>query len=227
MTRTVERLLGLRCDLSAFYRLAENEPKLGRLVGQFIGVKPPRFPTVFEALVNAIACQQVTLSLGIQLLNKVARHCSRQDADGDVAFPTPAELAEASPPALRKLGLSTQKATSMVDIGRHIARGELDLEAFSDLNDETAVERLLDLRGIGRWSAEYALLRGLGRVHIFPGDDVGARGRLEKRLASRKPLNYAGVARALRAWRDYAGLIYFHTLLDGLAEKGVIEPPLA
>lgn len=63
------------------------------------------------------------------------------------------------------------------------------------------------------------MLRGLGRTHIFPGDDVGARKRLEKRLGLRKSLDYRGVSRVLRAWRDFGGLIYFHMLLDGLAEK--------
>jgi DNA-3-methyladenine glycosylase II len=61
-------------------------------------------------------------------------------------------------------------------VGRRI-----DLEAF-DLNDAGAVTRLLELRGVGRWTAEYVLLRGLGRTHIFPGDDVGARNNLQRWL---------------------------------------------
>ena len=60
------RLLGVDRCLDDFYRAAADEPRLGRLVQLFRGLKPPRFPTVFEALINAFACQQVTLSLGLR-----------------------------------------------------------------------------------------------------------------------------------------------------------------
>src|SRR5690242_5053163 len=64
-------LLGLERDLSPFYRLAEGDPFLRTLVARFRGVKPPRFPTLFECLVNAIACQQLTLTFGVRLLNRL------------------------------------------------------------------------------------------------------------------------------------------------------------
>ena len=64
-------LLGLERDLSPFYRLAESDPFLRTLAARFRGVKPPRFPTLFECLVNAIACQQLTLTFGIRLLNRL------------------------------------------------------------------------------------------------------------------------------------------------------------
>jgi len=51
------------------------------------------------------------------------------------------------------------------------------------------VERLTSLRGIGRWTAEYVMLRGLGRLHVFPGDDVGARNKLERLLGTRRRLD--------------------------------------
>jgi DNA-3-methyladenine glycosylase II len=80
--------------------------------------------------------------------------------------------------------------------------------------------RLLELEGVGRWTAEYVLLRGLGRLHVFPGDDVGARNMLRRWLHRVKPFDYAGVRRTLGRWKPYAGLIYFHLLLHGLAEAG-------
>ncbi len=224
-TRAIERMLGLRADLNDFYRFAAGEPKLGEVVERFRGAKPPRFPSVFEALVNAIACQQVTLTLGIQLLNKVAAryglHVVRGD-DAAHAFPRPAELAGADAAVLRRFGFSGQKARAMIDLAREVEAERIDLESLTDLDDSAAVEQLLGLHGVGRWSAEYALLRGLGRTHIFPGDDVGARKRLQQRLKLRKSLDYQGVSRALRAWREFGGLIYFHMLLDGLAEKRTI-----
>jgi DNA-3-methyladenine glycosylase II len=72
-------------------------------------------------------------------------------------------------------------------------------------------------------TAEYVLLRGLGRTHIFPGDDVGARNNLKRWLRLEKPLDYEAVRRTLERWHPYAGLIYFHMLLDRLAEAGFLQ----
>jgi len=148
----------------------------------------------------------VTLTLGIQLLNRVAEKLGHASAgkSGPLAFPTAGELARAEVPVLRSLGLSGQKATAMVQLGRQVIDGRIDLEGLCNEDDQTVVAWLLELRGIGRWSAEYALLRGLGRVHVFPGDDVGARRQLEKRLRLAKALDYARVGKRLHVWRDYA-----------------------
>ena len=84
-------------------------------------------------------------------------------------------------------------------------------------------QRLLELRGVGRWTAEYVLLRGLGRLHIFPGDDVGAQKRLARWLGRPGPMDYADVCRAVERWQPYAGLVYFHLLLDGLSRTDAIQ----
>ena len=84
-------------------------------------------------------------------------------------------------------------------------------------------QRLLELRGVGRWTAEYVLLRGLGRLQVFPGDDVGAQKRLTRWLGRSRPLDYAGVRRAVERWQPYSGLLYFHLLLDGLSQAGALE----
>jgi DNA-3-methyladenine glycosylase II len=141
--------------------------------------------------------------------------------DGNAhAFPEAAALAEARPETLRGLGFSGHKARAIVALARGVAEGRVDLERLSDLDDATAVARLEDLEGVGRWTAEYVLLRGLGRLHVFPGDDVGARTALRRWLHRRTALDYAGVRRALTRWRGWGGLIYFHLLLDGLAARG-------
>ena len=104
-----------------------------------------------------------------------------------------------------------------------VAGGRLELGSVATLKDEELVDRLQQLRGIGRWTTEYMLLRGIGRLHVFPGDDVGARGNLRRWLDLAEPLNYAGVQRALDRWRPFAGLVYFHLLLKRLAESGYVQ----
>ena len=78
----IERTLGLGMDLVAFYCFAATDPKLGPLARRFHGVKPPRLPTIFKALVNAVACQQITLTQGIQLPNRLAESYGAAPANG-------------------------------------------------------------------------------------------------------------------------------------------------
>jgi DNA-3-methyladenine glycosylase II len=226
LTPVLTRMLGLNADLAGFYRLAEADARLGPLIVRFRGFKPPRFPSVFEALVNAIAGQQISLTLAIHLLNRLA------GAYGPVfpgageplhAFPGPKDLANLTPEAFRTLGFSHSKGKAIIEIARGLTAGSLDLDDLEKMEEAEAVTRLIGLKGVGRWSAEYVLLRGLGRWSVFPGDDVGARRHLENWLQQDEPLDYEGVRRVLAGLQPYGGLIYFHSLLSGLAEEGHIS----
>jgi len=225
--RAVERLLGIRSDLAGFYRLAGRDPRLWRLVRRFRGAKPPRFPTVFEALVNAIACQQLSLAVGIRLLNRLAEACGRPfPTDGATAhaFPRPADVAALGPDFVRRLGFNRAKVRALLELAGAVAEGRLDVEALEAGADEAVAARLTGFRGIGRWSAEYALLRGLGRLNVFPGDDVGARNSLGRWLRLGNPPDSERVRRILARWEPYAGLVYFHLLLARLDDAGLVPP---
>ena len=217
------RLLGPELDLSSFYRLAEADPLLRTLAARFRGVKAPRFPTLFECLVNAIACQQLTLTVGIHLLNRLVAAYGTTPANSALhAFPDPVQLAGLSPETLMPLGFSRAKARSIVELAAAINAGAFTPAAIETLDDGEAVRALSRLRGVGRWTAEYALLRGLGRLHVFPGDDVGARNNLARWLDRRAPLDYASVEAAVDQWRPFAGLVYLHLLLANLTEQGTL-----
>jgi DNA-3-methyladenine glycosylase II len=224
--RALDRLLGLSVDLSAFAAMAATDPVLAPLAGRMRGLKPPRFPTVFEALVNGVACQQLSLAVGIHLLNRLTADYGRAVPDDPGrAFPDPEALASLEPFALKRHGFSMTKARTIIETARAIAAGDLDLEGLERLDDSAAIERLTSLRGIGRWTAEYVLLRGLGRLHVFPGDDVGAHNKLRRLLEIDTPLDYETVRRLVARWHPYAGVVYFHLLLDSLAQDGLVTPP--
>jgi DNA-3-methyladenine glycosylase II len=223
----LECMLGLRVDLSAFYRMAADDAVIDPLVARFRGVRPPRFPTVFEALLNAVACQQLSLEAGLSLLNRLtAAYGAPACIDGIPihAFPTPDDLAGRAPQALRRLGFSVRKAVTIIEISRAVVTGRLDLEGCASRSDEEVVSGLTELGGIGRWSAEYVLLRGLGRLHVFPGDDVGARKNLARWLGVGSLVDYAAVAQTVARWQPFAGMVYFHLLLDGLSAAGALDP---
>ena len=223
----LERLLGLRIDLKAFYELAARQPRLRELSVRFRGFKPPRFPTVWEGIVNGVACQQLSLTVGILLLNRLSSACGSEFADQNgvrYAFPRPEDLAGAAPETVRSLGFSAAKTRTLVELGRKISEQRLDLESLADLKNDQAISRLVELRGVGRWTAEYALLRGMGRIDLFPGDDIGARNNLSRWMRLRKPLDYDRVADVLRQWRPYGGLVYFLLLLDYITKAGYLQP---
>lgn len=124
--------------------------------------------------------------------------------------------------ALRALGFSARKAATILDLAQAAARGEFDLDRFEQLDDEAIIRSLVQRRGIGRWSADYVLLRGLGRLHVFPHTDIGALNGLRNFLAA------SGLddnpAQALARWKPDAGILYFHLLLG---VKGAISRVVA
>jgi DNA-3-methyladenine glycosylase II len=216
----VQKLLGVRVNMTAFYRFAKKDAQLHELCRRFLGLKPPRFPSVFEGVVNGIACQQLSLHVGLTLLNRVAASVGipfETTSGTRFAFPSPKDLDRLSIRAFRQLGFSSNKGLALKRLAAEVLRGTFDPAKLAHLENRQAVERLLQLRGVGRWTAEYVLLRGLGRTDVFPGDDVGARNNLAKWLDLKDALDYNSVNRALAKWRPYAGLLYFHLLLDNLA----------
>ena len=217
------RILGLDADLSGFYRMAAADPRLTPLAARYRGMHPQRFPDLFEALANAVACQQVSLNVGIALLGRLARRHSRPlPGDGGAyAFPHEQDLRLADPAALRQDGWSRQKIAYLLDIASAVGdeSWRRRLEAASDAD---AYAELVRLRGVGRWSAQYALLRGLGRWSAFPLDDVGARKYLGLWLGLPAAPDARTTDTIVSRWQPYAGLVYFHLLLWRLERSGAI-----
>ena len=222
----VVRLLGLRIDLTEWYRMAEADARLRPLADKFRGMKPPRFPTTFESVVNAFACQQLSLEVGLELLNRLASISSPRIGmarDARYAFPAAPDVAKLRPEECKAIGFSGQKVRALLGLATAITRRDVDLELLQQEDDADVRQCLLGLHGVGRWTAEYVLLRGLGRLHVFPGDDVGAQKRMARWLGRSRPLNYTAVQRLVERWQPFSGMVYFHLLLEGLSQAGVLE----
>ena len=121
------------------------------------------------------------------------------------------------------MGFSRQKAEALIALSRKVTGKEIDLDSFEFMRDDDVLEQLYRLKGVGRWTGEYALLRGLGRIRIFPGDDVGAKNKLQKVFNFKNPLDYEAIGRLRERWKPFAGFVYFHLLLDGLADQGLLN----
>jgi DNA-3-methyladenine glycosylase II len=221
----LSKILGTDVELGKFYQFADKDGILSPLASRFVGLKPPRFPTIFEALINAFACQQLSLSVGITLLNRLSETYGASfgdDFDSPHAFPTPEDLASAEPAMLRKLGFSRNKGQAIITLARSVLDKKIDLKGLELMNDQEAVDSLQQIAGVGRWSAEYVLLRGLRRLNVFPGDDVGARNNLQQFLSLKDKPDYATVKRIMLRWKPYQGFVYFHFLLEKLRSKGFL-----
>ncbi len=231
----VARMLGLEVDLSDFYRLARGDARLRELSERLRGMKPVRYATIFEAFANAIACQLVSLSAGMHVLNRLAEAFGvRGEADGAAtpmrSFPAAAMVARSNPDALRALGLSRQKGEYLIGLARMaIDPKDRDFASIEQLADDNnnAIARLSKIRGVGRWTAEYVMLRGFGRINIFPGDDVGGRNKLFEWLGVSDEPTYDGVGKMLERWHPYGGLIYLHLIVNAVADAGHLAPSAA
>lgn len=229
LTRLLEMMLGLNWNLRGFYRIAKHDSHLSPLMIEFKGLKPPRFPSVFEALVNAISCQQLSLDAGLQIQNRFAQYIGKniRDSDGTFyAFPIPDDVANCSISELKKLGYSTNKSKTLIELSSRIISDKTLFNNLEEKANDEIVKFLCQFKGIGRWSAEYVLLRGLGKIEMFPGDDVGASKNLQILLHHKNKLDYQQISKITKKWFPYAGFIYFHLLLQKLKNKGLLENKL-
>ncbi len=223
---TLGKMFALRRDFRDFYSLSDRDKKLRPLAERFTGIKPPRFPTIFEALVNAFSCQQVSLDLGVILLNRLCNSYGiafRADDNVFRAFPRPEDLAGLSPDNFRILGFSRNKGRAIIELSEGVINRKLEIERLERMHDAGIYQYLSKIRGVGRWSAEYALLRGLGRLNVFPGDDAGAQRNIQNFMGLEERPGYEKIKKITSRWQPYAGFVYFHFLLDKLKSKGYLS----
>jgi len=223
----VSWMLSLDVDLSPFYRIAKDDPQLRGPLGAMCGLKPPELAGLFETFVNAVIFQQISLESGVAIHSRlVERFGDRLSHNGKVyyAFPNQFDIARASLEELRNIGLSTRKAEVMRDLAQRTIDGELDFLGVNALPTAEAIERLMRLPGIGRWSAELVLLRGLGRLDVFPGGDVGARKNMARLVGAAAPLGPGEERRILERYGNYRGFLYFCALVWGGLQTGIFPP---
>ncbi len=220
----LQRLLGLDHDLNAFYTRAARDPLLAALAQRYRGVRPPRFADLFEALANAIACQQVSLAAGLSVLSRLAALLdAHADSVGPVVFPTPQTVLQTSATDLRAAGFSRQKAGYLQAAAEAIAGGALNEDTLAALDDAALLRELARLPGIKRWSAQYVALRGLGRLAVLPVDDIAAHKHLAAWLGLSARLDAAGMQALATRWHPHAGMVYFHLLLQRLDAAGQLD----
>lgn len=224
IARGLRRILGLDLNLDTIHTRVLRERKLRAVAQALRGMRPPRFAELFETFGNVIPFQQLSIDAGVAIVNRlVQRFGEHFEHEGRriSAFPGPTAIGKAHLATLRDCGLSNSKAVALREIARMIASGALDEGAIARMSTKDALRALVGLPGIGAWSAALILLRGFGRLDVFPPGDVGAMRELRSllRLAPSAPL---GPIEA--RFGDRRGYLYFYALGARLLANGLIHP---
>ena len=166
----VRTVLGLGFDLEPFYAWAAGDDVLGPATRRLHGFRPTLARDPFEMIVAAITAQQVSLQSAGATRNRLIERFGTQV--GRVwAFPLRERIARASEGELFALGFSHRKAEYTIEL----ARSDFDLQALAALPDDEVKARLVALRGIGEWTADWFLARHLARPHAWPWGDLALR----------------------------------------------------
>jgi DNA-3-methyladenine glycosylase II len=218
VTADVRRIFGLDFDLPGFYRMAKADRALAPLVEPLYGLRPSVTPGALEMLVGSITAQQVNLAFAFALRASLVRRYGEAVALGGEtvhAFPDAAALARGQVSELRAMKFSTRKAEYIQALAQAVATGALDLEALTSLPSEVVIERLTAQRGLGRWTADWFLARGLGRGDVCPAGDLAVRKAFARYHGRGRPLSEQAIRRRARAWGAHQ-TIAVHYLLAGL-----------
>ena len=115
-------------------------------------------------------------------------------------------LLEFSVDGLREVGLSRQKATYVQSLAQHVVDGSVELSSIHKLDDEQAIASLIQIKGIGRWTAQMFLIFSLARLDVLPVDDLGIQTAVKRAYGLRKLPGKTKLEKIAQPWRPYASI---------------------
>jgi len=183
-------------------QLTKACPGLSSILSKHPGLRPALNPSLWESLVKAIASQQIRLHLANRLIAKLTMRLGAELVIKGREFydiPTPEEVVEAGPEALRSAGLSRRKAEYLVGIAEAVVRRGYDIESITRLRPDDAVEELRKFRGVGPWTAKLAYMAATGNLSLMLGED----------LSVSRGLRLVRCEEGLGGVKEYLGLISY------------------
>jgi DNA-3-methyladenine glycosylase II len=214
-------MLGTQVDLAQWYTRSRRIAWLAPLAQALRGLKPPRYPTLWEAFAHSILFQQISIHAAAAIMRRAVELLGQVVTAGDVrciAFPSAQRWLDASDARLREAGLSRNKIAHLRSAAEALIAGDVDEAELDRLSTPAAAERLRTIRGIGAWSASVVLLRGLGRLDTFPLRDSGVARSLSL-LADGAHVNQGELLEQLGPTR---GMLYYHLLLGRM--RNLVRP---
>ena len=220
-TDRVSWLLGVDQGLAPFYELGRADQAMAGLVEQFYGLHLPHTASVFEALVLAVLGQQISTNVARiirTLLIETFGPSAEFDGETYYAFPRPASIWASSPAELHTMKLTQRKSEYVHGLAGSALDPEMGLECLEELTDREIVEKLVALRGVGMWTAQWALIRAVGRPDALPLGDLALRRVVSRLFMDGEDVNDAKVEEIAQRWspyRTYATVYLFSALRTG------------
>ena len=220
-TDRVSWLLGVDQGLAPFYELGRADQAMAGLVEQFYGLHLPHTASVFEALVLAVLGQQISTNVARiirTLLIETFGPSAEFDGETYYAFPRPASIWASSPAELHTMKLTQRKSEYVHGLAGSALDPEMGLECLEELTDREIVEKLVALRGVGMWTAQWALIRAVGRPDALPLGDLARRRVVSRLFMDGEDVNDAKVEEIAQRWspyRTYATVYLFSALRTG------------
>jgi len=218
LRRLATAVWSLNDDLRCCYRILGHDPVMAPLLKRCRGLRMIRTPDVYEALMIAVVNQQLSVASAEAIRRRLNEALGDRIVVDGITYtgpPSPRRLLAAAPATLRTLGLSRQKIRYVLEIAARAAAGHLDSGRFEMLDDEAAIARLMEIPGVGRWTAEIVLMRALGRADVFPAGDLGLVVAMQRLLGRKaRPTEEAlrTMAEHWRGWRSYGALYLWSSL---------------
>lgn len=203
--RLIVRMLGLDSEVDAFERRFAADSLLGRLITRQRGLRIPLTPEPWEALAWAILGQQISLKVAVGLRRGLIGSFGRTHRSGLRAHPLAEDVADLDVETLRGLKFSGSKAAYLIAAARAVKSGVVPLASMGRMSADHAARRLGGVRGIGPWTVQYALLRGVGFADCLPAGDAGLAQGLQRLLSTRpSPSQIRDLMARYSPWRSVA-----------------------
>jgi DNA-3-methyladenine glycosylase II len=228
LERTCAWMMAAELDVTPLYeRAARNDPALHNVLQRLRGLRQPRTPDPFEALITAITEQLTSIKTAATLRARlVERYGEALQLQGErwLAFPTPAALAAAEPAEIRSFGLLGTKAQCIVSVARAVTNGTLDLGTLAGAPAAEIGRALGAIRGVGPWTIAYVLGRGFGRYELAPEGDIALRAAVAAHYGHAAATD-KDVRTALAPYEEWKGLAAFSLILDyAIARYRILTP---
>jgi DNA-3-methyladenine glycosylase II len=215
----VRRTLRLDDDPVPFLKAAQTDPVLARIVERLQGIRPIQIIDPFEAVLWTILGQQINLAFARRLKLALIEMCGRHlEINGErlALFPRPADAMMLDPLQARARQFSRQKVEYIKVIAAAVDSGRLDFEALRAGPQEDALRALTAIKGIGRWTAEYLLIRALGFADAIPAADVGLRRAIGEAYGMDGNATETQVRTLAAKWDGWRGWAAFYFWLERL-----------
>ena len=215
-------------NLRHFYQIAKDDPVLSQTIRTFCGLHPPRNSSLFQTLLLAIVSQQISGAAARAIRGRIIEALGIPlSFNGRTfhLFPKAESFLESGQQALHSLGLSNRKAEYVLEIASKDVEGLLDIHRLERLGNQEVLRELVQLRGIGHWTAQWVLINSLGRMDAFPAGDLALQKAISEHYFGGKRLDEKETAAfAQERWSGYAGLatvyLFAHLRLQRATQSG-------